>query len=515
MTSVTQDPFAAADAAFEALKQRLRSGDALVLAESEVERVLAKDGREVLRSLLQGHLDLRTGLEARVHVVGDDSMVRSHVREGTSRQVKSVFGDVVLVRKAYTGRELCARMPLDGQLNLPDQKWSLELRRLVALNVPRSSFDETVSALDYHCGLRLGKRQVEEQARAAAVDFDAFYAGTELMASPEETGELLVITTDGKGVVMLPDSLRPATRRAAEDTPRKLKSRLCRGEKKGRKRMATVAAVYTIDPFPRCAEDVMANLRPVRDSAERIARPKPQHKRVWASLERTSAEVIEDAFIEALSRDPERQKRWVVCVDGARHQLDLIRSTAKRMNVEVTIVIDLIHVIEYLWKAAHVLGSEGTAATERWVQERLRRVLDGEAGRVAGDLRRAATMRQLEPKRRKQVDTAANYLTKNKRMLRYDRYLADGLPIATGVIEGACRHLICDRLDITGARWSLEGAEAVLRLRALRSSGDFDHYWEFHEAAEADRNHAGRYLQGRLPDLIPSGHPPPLRLVGR
>jgi len=96
------------------------------------------------------------------------------------------------------------------------------------------------------------------------------------------------------------------------------------------------------------------------------------------------------------------------------------------------------------------------------------------------------------------VDKCANYLLKYAEFLRYDQYLVSGLPIATGVIEGACRHLIKDRMDLTGARWSLQGAEAVLRLRSLRSSGDFEEYWRFHEKEELERNHVTRYA-GPIP----------------
>ena len=120
---------------------------------------------------------------------------------------------------------------------------------------------------------------------------------------------------------------------------------------------------------------------------------------------------------------------------------------------------------------------------------------------VAAGLRRSATRRGLEGSRRQAADKAANYLLKYKHMMRYDKYIAAGYPIATGVIEGACRHLIGDRMDLTGARWGLQGAEAVLKLRALRSSGDFDAYWRFHQKREHQRNHAVRYADGEVPRL--------------
>ncbi len=294
-TVLAQPLFAAADAAYDALKQRLLGPAALASTEADIERLISVDGREVLRCLLQGHVEHRSATEPRVRVVGDDGIERRHARDGASRAVKSVFGDVAVARKAYTARGCDARMPLDADLNLPPQTFSLELRRMIALTTSRNSYDETVTALGYSTGLRLGRRQVEEAARAASVDFDAFYAETELTVPPKDTGDVLVITTDGKGVVMLPDSLRPATRRAARKAKRKLKTRLSKGEKKGRKRMATVAAVYTVEPFARRAEDVMAGLAPVRDASRRPRRPRPEHKRVWASLEHEPAEVIEES----------------------------------------------------------------------------------------------------------------------------------------------------------------------------------------------------------------------------
>ena len=125
--------------------------------------------------------------------------------------------------------------------------------------------------------------------------------------------------------------------------------------------------------------------------------------------------------------------------------------------------------------------------------ERAVRILEGHSSDVAAGIRRSATLRGLKPKNRKAADSCANYLLKKKDLLRYDVFLAAGSPIATGVIEGACRHLIKDRLDITGARWSVPGAEAVLRLRSLRSSGDFEEYWNFHLRQEWERNHLSRY----------------------
>ena len=107
------------------------------------------------------------------------------------------------------------------------------------------------------------------------------------------------------------------------------------------------------------------------------------------------------------------------------------------------------------------------------------------------------------------IDKACDYLADRTRtrLMHYAEALRDGLPIATGVIEGACRCLVKDRMDRTGARWSLTGAEAVLRLRAVRASGDFDAYWQFHLARDKERNHAVRYEDKVIPDPLPATSP--------
>ena len=311
------------------------------------------------------------------------------------------------------------------------------------------------------------------------------------------------------------EDLRPATRTASERTPRsKLNTRLSKGEKRNRKRMAMVAAVYAVAAQVRTPEQMLAVLAREEEAEPRPARPRPQHKRVWASLEQEPREVLEEAFREALQRDPQGNQRWVAVVDGNETQLTILKQLAEHYGVRLTIVLDIFHVLEYLWKAGHALAAEGSAELEQWVLQRLGRVLEGRAHQVAAGMRRSATKRRLATRKREPVDRCANYLLKYQDYLAYDQYLAAGFPIGSGVIKGACRHLVNDRMGITGARWRLRGAEAVLRLRALRSSGDFDEYWRFHEAREWERTHRQRYADGQVPSLQqPNTGRPRLRIV--
>ena len=196
-------------------------------------------------------------------------------------------------------------------------------------------------------------------------------------------------------------------------------------------------------------------------------RPRPEDKRVWASLQKEPKQVIGEVFSEALRRDPNQEKQWIALVDGNKTQLDLLEEYAQTYSIGLTIILDLMHVLSYLWKAAHAFFPEGSKESEQWVSERLLKLLHGQASSVAGGMRRSATMQDLNKTQRKPVDKCADYLLKYKEFLDYETYLAQGFPICSGVIEGTCRHLINDRMDLTGARWRLTGVVTS------RTTGDF------------------------------------------
>ncbi|MGB7980205.1 MAG: hypothetical protein WCF36_05375 [Candidatus Nanopelagicales bacterium] len=212
-----------------------------------------------------------------------------------------------------------------------------------------------------------------------------------------------------------------------------------------------------------------------------------------------AATFISSIFDEAQRRDPNHQRTWVALVDGAKHQIDCIQAEAKARTIKIGVVCDFIHVREYLWSAAWASFTEADPAAEAWVNEKALAVLRGQASTVAAAIRRKATCLNLEPQQRRNADRCANYLLAKRDYLNYPHALAAGWPIATGIIEGACRHLVKDRLDLTGARWGLQGAEAILKLRALRSNDDWDNYWTFHLEQERHRTHATRYADQTLP----------------
>jgi hypothetical protein len=447
-----------------------------------------------LRRMLQEHLDLRAEQETRREVIDAKGISRTRVR-ATERQLESWFGTVTVGRLGYSRPGLSMLAPLDGELNLGQDLYSHGIRRLAAEQTSKESFDEVVSSVLKMSGAKIAKRQVEELARRAAADFEEFYARRAV--TKPASGAILVISSDAKGVVMRTPDLRAVTRKAAQNRRQKMRTRLSRGEKRNAKRMAQVAAVYTIEPYVRTPAQIVNALQPVHETEK--ARPKPEQKRVWAGLKQSADEIIGQTFEEAIKRDPAREKQWVAVVDGNKPQLESLKAYALQYGIALTIVLDLIHVIEYLWRASYVFNERESPAAEQWVSERLLQILLGHSSAVAGGIRRSATLRGLDLEHREAADDCADYLLDYGPYLHYHQYLAAGFPIASGVIEGACRHLVKDRMDLTGARWGLNSAEAVLKLRALRASHDFDEYWQFHLINELQRNHKSKYADGATP----------------
>lgn len=473
------DEFSAAREQFEKLIGKLSSESTRTLEHGDVESLIAREGNELLRRLMQAYLDQRAEAEEPLDgVIGADGQERGHCRD-RSRTLATLFGEVTVQRMGYSGIRLGSVFPLDAALNLPPDKYSQGLRRKVGLEVAKGSFDEAVMAIKEGTGAQVPKRQIEQLSQAISVDFDEFYA-----SQPMEAGTgLLVMSVDGKGVVMRKQDLREATRKAAEKSKRKLKTRLGRGEKRNRKRMATVASVYEVDSYQRTAEQIMG-----LDETETI-RPKVRNKRVWASLRQSPAEVVEQLFAEAQRRDPLHERTWLVLVDGQEAQLGEVEMAIATHRVDTVVIQDFVHALEYLWKAAYCFHADGTEEAEAWVQAHALALLKGKVSDVAAGMCRSATRKNLSQEAREPVDKCANYLLKNKTRFDYATALTHGWPIATGIIEGACRHLVKDRMDLTGARWSLEGAEAVLHLRSLRASGDFEDYMVFHNCQEHQRNY--------------------------
>lgn len=413
------------------------------------------------------------------------------------RYLETEFGRMIVSRHGVGVRGQQTRFPLDEELALPAEVYAHTLREEVALNAVEASYDRTVARLDRTMLGHVPKRQAEQEVERAAVDFNAYY---EQRAHEGPANDLLtaqaleVMSVDGKGVTMRPEGLREATRKEAEAA----KENAVRGDpmaarklRKADKRMAVVTANWEQEPYVRTAGEIVARLGRDPKGRGRTPRPEkaplPKNKRIAASVVQSTTEGVESMFAEAQRRNPDGKRRNVVLVDGAKHQIEAVEAEANKRGMHITIVLDLIHVIHYLWVIAMLLSADEKKAAEAWIAHTLLQLLTKHPLDVVCAIRQTATLRGLSRHDRKALEKAVAYLRKNATRIHYARFIRDGLPIATGVIEGACRHLIQDRLGITGARWGLAGAEALLKLRAIHLSGDWDDYWRLHLARERER----------------------------
>jgi hypothetical protein len=492
--------FPASRLLFEQIVTELGGQAAGCRSHDQLENYLAEAGRELQRLLLQEHLDLRAGREERrASACGPDGIERRHLEAGHQRLLATRFGKVTVTRIAYRSPALGVGnvYPADELLDLPAEQHSHTLRRMAAVEVVRGSYATAHTAISAVCGPVAGTKQLALLIERAAVDIDAFY--TSRARQPWSDTTVLVLTADAKGAPMRPQALREATRKAAGASTG-TGTGLSSGNRAHRKRMATIAGVYDTEPVPRRPDDIITTSRAMpttgttgcgqgegQASTPKTAGPRAINKWLTGSFTHSAEHVIETMFNQAEQRDPTHRRPWVALVDGARHQLDLIEDQARRRGIDLHIIVDFIHVASYVWGAARDLHPHGDPAADLWVARQLSALLHGRAEEVIEELDSQATAAALSPDRRQGIDACLGYLRAKKPFLAYDRALAQGWPIATGVIEGAVRHLIGDRLDIAGAHWGLAGAEAVLMLRALIANGDLDDYWPYHLAQEHQR----------------------------
>jgi hypothetical protein len=477
----------------------------------DVELGLESGGQEILRLLLQEHTRSRgTGDVGRaIEVVpkqpssGDGSDEQGHratprlklpptrlaYRREHQCEYESAFGTIEINRLGYARPGRASVHPLDAELNLPRRRYSYVVQRRCSMLVARCPYDEALDILHDTAAARVPKRQLEQVVAEGGSDFERFYEERcRDMPEPHETGPILIAGVDCKGI---------PRRRTEEEKREPRPKRLGTGEKRTKKKMATVASVHTAYPYFRTAEQVVANLidpdapGSEADKEDKPKRPKPEHRRIWASVLQSKDDIIQQVAAEMDRRDPRREKVAVCLTDGE----DALKSRAiKHIQgrfAKLILILDIIHVAEYLWGAAHVFYEVGTDEAREYVREKLLAILQGRVSQVVAGMRESATKLGYSENQRKNVDKACNYFLNNKGRMQYDLYLEQGLPIASGAVEGACGHLVKDRMERTGAIWDVfeAGADAVLKFRALDKSGDLHSYWDFHMGQERKRNY--------------------------
>jgi hypothetical protein len=401
----------------------------------------------------------------------------------------SIFGAFRLARTVYGSREgqTIQFVPLDNRLQLPESVFSYVLQDWDQGLCVEQAFGQAQSTVARILNLKQSVDSLEQMNVHMAEQVTDFRENRP-QPDPETEGPILVTSGDGKGIVM----------RRSEDDPAAAAHR-SKGQKASQKRMATVGTVYTVDRYVRTPEQVLAAL--FRDDPKPPPRPQPAHKRVWASLPQpdedgvvqSGLDIVYDWLLnEVAERNPGLAKEMVHLGDG---QESLWQARQDHLpNRNMTDILDLLHVTPRLWQAAHVFYPEGSAEAEAFARERILRVLRGEVAGVVQGLRRMGTQRGLKGSKKKTLGQVCAYLLKNRERMRYDEYLAKGYPIASGVIEGACRHLVKDRMERAGMHWTPQGAQAMLDVRSTYVNGDWDEYQAYRIGRETQRLYPHRHL---------------------
>jgi hypothetical protein len=382
----------------------------------------------------------------------------------------SIFGKLSIDRHYFYSAGVGGHCPLDAALSLPPHCYSDLLREWSCYDATDGAYRETIGTIERILGLNLSIQALETSVQADAQDVARFYAQPHPATELATVGSILVVQADGKGV--------PMVQPAVADPPLRLK----KGQKRTKKQEAIVTSLYTIAPYVRTPQDVRAALLHQERRADHPTRPVPVQKETRATLEGKAA-AMQMLVQRATQRDGRQIQARVALSDGAESlQQHMITAFP-----HYTLILDIIHASEYLWDVATALLGETSPARTPWVAAKLDLVLAGQTRTVISQLRQDAADSSWTEPQRKAIERTIGYYERNLAYMHYDHYLAQGWPIGTGVVEGACGHLVKDRMEQAGMRWTKDGAQAVLDLRAVRINGDWDAYWQFHRQQQHQR----------------------------
>ena len=445
----------------------------------KVEEMTFGDLMETGRQTVAAYIEQQGKKLPRPEVIEHKGKQLHRLPERRIRSYISAFGPTSFERDVYATRETQRQevVPLDAKLGMPESDTSYLLQKWSGVRVVKESYKESHRTLQEILGFALSVNCLEDIA-ARASEHAEVYLEQQGPVDPATEAEIVVATSDCKGVPMRKVD---APKKKLDEEARRGK-RLKKGEKNGQKRMACVGGVYSVAPFRRTAEDVVNEILRKEKQKER---PEPQNKRLRAVLTREvdCREVnAKDVIFEWLAnevhqRDPHERRTVVAVMDGETKLRDLQELKIRRAIG----ILDIWHATEYLWKLAYCFHREGIAAAETFVETYLRKLLEGKVNRVLGGIRQMATKRgDLSKPKLEKLEQYLNYFAERREYMKYDEYLAAGYPIGSGVVEGACRHLVKDRMEQTGMRWRIAGAQAILSLRAIYVNDDW-------EAFHADR----------------------------
>ena len=377
----------------------------------------------------------------------------------------SIFGKLIYERAYFYTPGQPGVSPLDDALNLPARCYSDLLMESAELLAVDSAYDKGLEVLTRLLGLTLSELALETSVAEQSQRVKAFYRQKAAFPSTEEE-HILVAQADGKGVPMVrTETVAGKVRRA-------------KGDKKTHKKEALAIAVYTIAPYPRTPREVVKAL--FQKGPPTAQRPTPCHKQVFASLDGKEA-ALQRLAAWVARREGQHIRDRVVLTDGS----EPLQKHVLAKLPGFTLVLDIIHVDEYLWKAGTAIYGEIALERAEWVEAQMLDILASRAEHVLQRLEDKSRAVRKSSQAGKVFRQVANYLRRNQPYMDYANYLRRGWPIGTGVIEGVCRHVVKDRMELSGMRWTVSGAGSLLALRAVNENGDWE---EFHTFRRTQRH---------------------------
>jgi hypothetical protein len=411
----------------------------------------------------------------------DDGRLAHRSKEQHARRLLTVFGEFSMCRWVYSqyAKSTIEFAPTDQRLQLPAGEVSYLLQEWDQLLGIEQAFGQVREVIETILRIPQSVDTLERTNRQMAASAPLFREEQGPVDLSNE-GELLIVTEDNKGIPMV----RPVEEKPAG-------AHRSKGEKANKKQMACIGCVYSVDRHTRTPEQLVATL--FRDADRPKEQPPPaQNKRYWAELSRELAgEDLrgQDLVFQHLQGeiDTRRQPRqWLIHLCDGQASLETDRQTYLPVDAHTLDILDLMHVLPRVWEAAHVFHAEASGEASAFVRHHLTQILHGKIGNVVAHWRRQATRQGLTGAKKKSLRALCAFLEKNKHRMRYDEYLRLGCPVATGVIEGACRHVIKDRMERAGMRWKVTGAQAMLNLRTIHTNGDWAAFQDFRIALETD-----------------------------
>lgn len=454
-------------------------------AAHEVERGLFEQLLELGKMLFQTFLKLVGPGDLGESATLDDGRDVRRSEELHARRLLTVFGEFEIQRWVYAARQKAKveLAPTDQRLQLPASEVSYLLQEWDQLLGVEQAFGQVRDVIETILRIRQSVDTLERGNQQMAEAAPAFRESQGPVDMAKES-ELLVVTEDNKGIPMV----RPVAEKPAGAHRNK-------GEKANKKQMACIGCVYSVDAHVRTPEQLVATL--FRDpDRPKTQPPQAQNTRYWAELSRErdgerdgemvrgQALVFEQLQAEVAARRQPGQLLVHLC-DG-QSSLETDRHSYLPTDERTADILDLMHVLPRVWEAAHVFHEEGSMDATAFVRHHVTRILHGDIGSVLGVWRRNGTLRNVAGAKKRSLRSICSFLEKNKHRMRYDDSLRRGCPVATGVIEGACRHVIKDRMERAGMRWKIPGAQAMLNLRTIRINGDWTAYQDCRIALEND-----------------------------